>query len=634
MKKKNWPTHSILVIAIVATWIKTYVVYHTSFDMKIENMMQQAILFISPLSFLLFVYGLSLFFKSPKARNRYIVITNLILAIVLYANAVFYRFFTDFITLPVLFQTSNFGDLGSSAMESIYITDIFFFTDVVIIIAALKWLKIGDKISIVKPAQRKAYFVLSAAVLFLNLGLAEIERPQLLTRSFDREMLVKNLGPYNYHLYDIYIQSKSHAQRALADGSELVEVNNYVRSNQAEPKAEMFGLADGRNLIVVSMESLQNFVINNDMNGYEVTPFLNSLTKDKDTFYFSNFYHQTGLGKTSDSEFIVENSLYGLGGGAVFFTHGGNKFHSMAESLNEEGYYTNVMHPNNKSFWNRDMMYQALSIQKFYDVNSYEVKEGDAVNWGMKDIPFFEQSVDHMAQMPQPFYSRLITLTNHHPFDLDEEDQLIPAYNSNSRTLNKYFQSVRYMDEALKLFFEDLKAQGLYDNSIIVMYGDHYGISENHNAAMSQYLGKEITPYESAKLQRVPFFVHIPNSGVGKEVTETAGQIDIRPTVLHLLGVETAKDMQLGADVFSDDHEDFVIFRDGGFVTDKLVYAGNTCFDNETGEVTDMASCQPYIDRATQELGYSDQIINGDLLRFYDLKTGNLLIDEAEKEEQ
>ena len=127
-------------------------------------------------------------------------------------------------------------------------------------------------------------------------------------------------------------------------------------------KAEMFGLADGRNLIVVSMESLQNFVINNDMNGYEVTPFLNSLTKDKDTFYFSNFYHQTGLGKTSDSEFIVENSLYGLGGGAVFFTHGGNKFHSMAESLNEEGYYTNVMHPNNKSFWNRDMMYQALCV--------------------------------------------------------------------------------------------------------------------------------------------------------------------------------------------------------------------------------------------------------------------------------
>ena len=74
--KKNWPTHSILAIAIVATWIKTYVVYHTSFDMEIENIMQQVILFINPLSFLLFIYGLSLFFKSPKARNRYIVINE------------------------------------------------------------------------------------------------------------------------------------------------------------------------------------------------------------------------------------------------------------------------------------------------------------------------------------------------------------------------------------------------------------------------------------------------------------------------------------------------------------------------------------------------------------------------------
>ena len=120
----------------------------------------------------------------------------------------------------------------------------------------------------------------------------------------------------------------------------------------------------------------------------------------------------------------MENSLYPLGGGAVFFTHSGNTFHSMAESLNEEGYFTNVMHPNNKSFWNRDMMYKAFDIQKYYDENSYIVNEENAVNWGLKDIPFFEQSVDLMAEMPQPFYSRLITLTNHYPFTLDEEDQI------------------------------------------------------------------------------------------------------------------------------------------------------------------------------------------------------------------
>ncbi|WP_332646741.1 LTA synthase family protein [Lysinibacillus sp. 54212] len=626
MKSINWSKHSILAFAIVATWIKTVVVYLTSFDMGIENGMQLFILVINPLSFVLFIYGISLFMKSAKARNRYIIGTSLLLSIVLYGNVAFYRFYNDFITLPVLFQTSNFGDLGTSAAAIVNWFDIFYFVDVILLLVILKFMpKVTEQYSIRKEV-RRAYFVLSVAILFLNLGLAETERPQLLTRSFDRELLVKNIGTYNYHLYDIYIQSKSSAQRALADGSELIEVNNYVRANQATPKAEMFGKYEGRNVILVSLESLQSFVINNEMNGEVVTPFLNSLTKDKDTYYFSDFYHQTGLGKTSDSEFIVENSLFGLGRGAVFFTHGENTYNSMSERLGENGYFTSVMHPNNKSFWNRDRIYQSFGINKFYDIDAYTIGEGEAVNWGMKDIPFFNQSVQHMAEMPQPFYTRMITLTNHYPFYLDEEDKYINEFTSNSGTLNRYFQTVRYMDEAVKLFFEDLKQQGLYDNSIIVMYGDHYGISENHNKAMSMYLEKEgITAFDSAELQSVPLYIHIPGSNDGQVIDEPAGQIDIRPTILHLLGIDTSKDMQLGSDLFSEDHEGFVIFRDGRFVTDELVYANEVCYDRGTGEATDIAACQPFIDRSTIELEYSDSIINGDLLRFYDGKTGNLI---------
>jgi len=628
MKSWKWPKHSILIIAILATWIKTAIVYRTSFEFDLENGMQKFILFINPLSFLLFAYGLSLFFKTEKARNRWIIGTSILLSIVLFGNVAFYRFFNDFITLPVLFQTSNFGELGTSVAEILNLKDLLYFIDVFIILIAVKYIpKLGSSYSVRKNV-RRAYFVLALAVLFLNLGLAETERPQLLTRSFDRELLVKNIGTYNYHLYDIYIQSKSSAQRALADGSELVEVDNYVQANQAAVNEDMFGKYKGRNLIVIQLESLQNFVLQNDMNGYEVTPFLNSLIHDKDTYYFSNFYHQTGLGKTSDAEFILENSLFGLDRGAVFFTHSGNTFNSMSEKLGKNGYYTSVMHANNKSFWNRDMMYQSLKMQKFYDITYYDVNDENSVNWGLKDIPFFEQSVELLAEQPQPFYTRMITLTNHFPFTLDEEDKIIPEYNSNSGTLNRYFQTVRYMDEALKSFFEELKEKGLYDNSIIVMYGDHYGISENHNKAMAMYLGKdEITPYDTALLQSVPLFIHIPGSGDGKVIDKVGGQMDLRPTILHLLGIDTSNDMQLGADLFSDEHEDFVIFRDGRFVTDKYVYADETCFDRATGEETDIQGCKPYIERAQKELEYSDKIINGDLLRFYDEETGNLLSD-------
>ena len=146
---------------------------------------------------------------------------------------------------------------------------------------------------------------------------------------------------------------------------------------------------------------MQSFVINNDIYGQEVTPFLNDFIKD--SYYFDEFYHQTGQGKTSDSEFILENSLYPFNRGAVFFTHSGNEFDAMAEKLGEQGYFTSTMHANNKSFWNRDIMYHALGYDYFYSATDYNITPDNSVGWGMKDIPFFEQSVDLMKVNAKTF---------------------------------------------------------------------------------------------------------------------------------------------------------------------------------------------------------------------------------------
>ena len=166
-----------------------------------------------------------------KRETDILSLVVLYLSFVLYANVVFYRFFTDFLTLPVLFQTSNFADLGDSAATEIHWTDVIYFIDVVILFLLVKLKPKSIEITPIKKANRRAYFLVAAAMLFLNIGLAETERPQLLTRTFDREMLVKNLGTYNYHLYDIFLQSKSSAQRAMADGSELVDIDNYISAS-------------------------------------------------------------------------------------------------------------------------------------------------------------------------------------------------------------------------------------------------------------------------------------------------------------------------------------------------------------------------------------------------------------------
>ncbi|GGM31582.1 lipoteichoic acid synthase-like YqgS [Paraliobacillus quinghaiensis] len=625
-KEYNVPLY---VVASILFGIKTYIVYRFLFNIELDNFLQEVILFINPFVSAFFVFAISVWLKKQN-QMKFIRYTTLIGSLILYFNLVFYRNFTDFLTIPVLFQGSNAADLGTSALALIHIPDILLFCDLAVIWYLSK--KYDGELS-VSYEKRKRALTLSLAIAFLlgNYILAEIERPQLLQRTFDREYLVKNIGIFNYHIYDIAQQSRSQAQRVFADGNQLPEIVEYVKGDTVnQDENNLFGVAEDKNVIFISLESVQSFVINNTLHGEEITPFLNDLIDD--SYYFENFYHQTEQGKTSDSEFLVENGMYPLPSGAVYFTHGQNKYNATPEILGEEGYTSAVFHANNESFWNRDVMYENIGIDHFYDVESYQVTDENKVGWGLKDKDFFEQSIKYLQALEEPYYTRFITLTNHYPFDLAEEDATIAKFDSNSKTLNQYFQTVRYTDEAVENFFEQLKIAGEYEDSIIVLMGDHYGISDFHNKAMAQYLEKdEITAYDQVQLQRVPMYIHIPGEG-GKVISNIAGQIDVKPTLLNLLGIDNSGDINFGTDLFSADKKEFVALRDGSFVSDDYIYTKDQCFDRETGELISIDSsgllnneedeannvCTPIKEKVQTELSYSDEIIYGDLFRFYD----------------
>ncbi|WP_163540031.1 LTA synthase family protein [Gracilibacillus sp. YIM 98692] len=622
-KKLQLPLY---LLAALLFGLKTYVVYRFIFNISLENFLQEVILFINPFVTAFFIFAIAVWFQKRR-QLKYTKYMILLGSLILYFNIVFYRNFSDFITIPLLFQGSNAADLGSSVLGLVEWWDIALFLDVIVVWYAAK--KYGDNLLLqANKRYKRLAFALSIILLVVNYGLAQIERPQLLQRTFDREYLVKNIGVFNYHIYDAVLHSKSKAQRAFADGNELSEITDYMENETTiNEKSELFGVAKDKNVIFISLESVQSFVINNTMNGQEVTPFLNELIDD--SYYFENFYHQTEQGKTSDSEFLVENSLYPSSRGAVYFTHAQNDYHALPEIIGQHGYNSNVFHANNKSFWNRDVMYDNVGYERFYDINAYEETDENSVGWGLKDEEFFSQSMKYLQGLPQPFYSKFITLTNHYPFDLDEEDATIDKYNSNSKTLNQYFQTVRYTDESLREFFDDLKQSGLYEDSIIVIMGDHYGISDFHKKAMSQYLETEYNDYQHIQAQRVPFYIHIPGHD-GEVISKIAGQIDVKPTLLHLLGIDTSNDLSFGTDLFLDERKDFIALRDGSFITDDYVYTKDQCFNRETGELLDSTNqlagegedsvCQPYVEKVEKELSYSDQIVYGDLFRFYDFK--------------
>ncbi|WP_312507373.1 LTA synthase family protein [Lysinibacillus sp.] len=618
-------------IAVLMLWIKTYITQITQFELGVEGALQQFLLLLNPLGSAMLFLGFSFLFKGKRKYSSLVIVYTL-MSILLYANIVYYRFFSDFITLPTIFQTQNFGDLGGSVLSLLKPYDILFFVDVLVMF----YLRFSRKIQ--KETERVGYkkataiiIALALAVSIVNLGLAETSRPQLLTRGFDRNYIVKYLGMYNYTIYDSVETMKASSQRALADSSDTTEVINYTKSNYAKPNADYFGAAKGMNVIYLHLESFQNFLINYKLNGEEVTPFLNSLTKDKNTMYFDNFFHQTGQGKTSDAEFMLENSLFGLPQGSAYITKAQNTYQAAPSILKDHGYTSAVFHGNNGSFWNRNVIYKSFGYEHFFDASYYNTgSSGDMAEYGLLDKPFFEQSQSLLSSLPQPFYTKLITVGNHYPYKMSQDLVTIDKANTGDASVDNYFQTARYADEAIKQVFNQLKESGLYDNSMIVLYGDHYGISDNHNRAMEQVIGKEITPYESANLQRVPLFIHVPGMQGGTNHTY-GGQIDLLPTLLHLLGIDTQNFIQFGSDLLSEEHDEIVPFRNGDFVSPTIYSINEKFYDNKTGLPLDDSQldfAKSMKNEVDHKLKLSDQVVNGDLLRFY-TPTGYTPVDPS-----
>src|SRR5690625_1689424 len=608
-------------IAAIFIWLKSYFVYLFEFNLDIQNAMQHFLLFINPISSTLVFLGIALFARGRRVGG-YIMIIHIFMSILLYANVVFYRFNSDFITLPVLTQTSNFGSLGSSIASLVMWSDLLYLVDIIVLYVLFK--KSKQIWSAERMRLKQPLVIMTAGILVfaINLGLAEADRPQLLKRTFDRNYIVKYLGAYNFTLYDAIQNVKSSTERVLADSNELTEIQNYTDNKYAEPNEELFGIAEGKNIIKIHLESFQSFLIDYELDGEEVTPFINSLVDDEseDYTYFENFFHQTEQGKTADAELIVDTSLYGLPQGAAFVTKGKNTYQALPAVLGQAANYnSSVFHGDGKSFWNRDEIYKEFGVDYFFHESYYDMSDEQVIGYGLKDKPFFKESMPILESLEEPFYAHLMTLTHHHPYLIDEEDATIPPAETNDASVDRYFQTARYLDEALEQFFDDLKEAGLYDDSIIMIYGDHYGISDNHLRALSEIFGEEMTNYKYAELQRVPFMIKVPGVKGKGIVDEYAGQVDVMPTILHLLGIKAQDYIQFGTDLFSNDTDRVVAFRNGDFFTKDYAMVKGVYYDNHTGEEIEANDeLESIKEKVEHELSLSDKVLQGDLFRFYE----------------
>ena len=618
-------------------WFKTMWAYSVDFNLDIQGPYQIFLAVINPLPISLLFIGLALYIKRTKLFYSLAFGIYLLLFIWLISNSIYYREFTDFVTVNTMLASSKVSaGLGAAALELFRPWDVIYILDFPILAFFFfkKWIRMDNR-----PFNKRASFAvtsLSAMLFSANLFLAEIDRPELLTRGFSNYYVVRALGLPAFLGYSANQTYAANKERSKASEADLKPVEEYIQQHYAKPNPEYFGMAKGRNVIYIHLESFQQFLIDYklkvDDKEYEVTPFLNSLYHSKETFAFSNVFNQVKAGKTSDAETMIETGLFGLNQGSFMVNYGGTNTQQAAPFiLSKNGYNSSaVFHGNAGSFWNRNTAYKQWGYNYFFDA-SYFTKQNssNSFQYGLNDKYMLKDSIKYLERLQQPFYTKFITVSNHYPYttSLSGDDLGFPLAKTQDETINGYFATANYLDSSIKAFFDYLKESGLYKNSIIVLYGDHYGISNSRNPALAPLLGKNSetwSSYDNAMLQRVPYMVVIPGMDKGGIIDTFGGEIDMLPTLEHLLGIESNKFLQVGQDMLSPDHDQIVAFRSANyFVTPEYTsYSGRTYYTKTGEEITNPdEKTKEELDKireaANLQLKISDSIQTGDLLRFF-----------------
>ena len=618
-------------------WFKTMWAYSVDFNLDIQGPYQIFLAVINPLPISLLFIGLALYIKRTKLFYSLAFGIYLLLFIWLISNSIYYREFTDFVTVNTMLASSKVSaGLGAAALELFRPWDVIYILDFPILAFFFfkKWIRMDNR-----PFNKRASFAitsLSAMLFSANLFLAEIDRPELLTRGFSNYYVVRALGLpafLGYSANQTYVANK---ERSKASEADLKPVEEYIQQHYAKANPEYFGMAKGRNVIYIHLESFQQFLIDYklkvDDKEYEVTPFLNSLYHSKETFAFSNVFNQVKAGKTSDAETMIETGLFGLNQGSFMVNYGGTNTQQAAPFiLSKNGYNSSaVFHGNAGSFWNRNTAYKQWGYNYFFDASYFTKQDSsNSFQYGLNDKYMLKDSIKYLERLQQPFYTKFITVSNHYPYttSLSGDDLGFPLAKTQDETINGYFATANYLDSSIKAFFDYLKESGLYKNSIIVLYGDHYGISNSRNPALAPLLGKNSetwSSYDNAMLQRVPYMVVIPGMDKGGIIDTYGGEIDMLPTLEHLLGIESNKFLQVGQDMLSPEHDQIVAFRSANyFVTPEYTsYSGRTYYTKTGEEITNPdEKTKEELDKireaANLQLKISDSIQTGDLLRFF-----------------
>jgi arylsulfatase len=603
-----------IIILMIVVFLKTILFYKSTICINEKiyiNTIQMSIMYI------LSLFGM-LYLLPKKGRNIAGIIMNILISILLFADNIYYSYSSN--VLSVL-QISNL-QYGEEIMSTLPLLlkspQILYFIDILTLIILIA----TSIIKIEKGKKSKTKFIVCRTIIgimcmifFIILSINA--NSKVLEDPYNRDTQIKKGTIYGYHISDILNAMLGSKQAKYDNKNDMMKEYNVLKDEYNEKYGESYidikTTMEGKNVIILQLESIQEFVLNKTINGREITPNLNKFINEN--IRLSNMFMQS-YSTTADSEFSTVTSLYPVENGMAYSRYYKNNYDDIFKMFHNKDYTTSYMHGNYGNFWNRTNVYNNMKVDyielkdKFLDIS-------ENIMGYLSDELLYKQAVQKLKEYDNPFISYVVAASSHTGFTLDglqdKSKVNINVGKYKDTFFGNYLESVNYADYAFGIFIQELKNASLYDNSVIILYGDHNGL-DMYNNEMIEFL-KELDSNltdTDIKLNYIRVLAGMRIPGINNlRIDKPVSKLDIKPTLAYLCNTEEG--VSLGTNMLAK--KDFICLNNERIVTDKFYY-DELWYDIETGEIVKKNDeLKKYRDFMQKELEISKSIVLENLLK-------------------
>ena len=366
----------------------------------------------------------------------------------------------------------------------------------------------------------------------------------------------------------IYPLTPSHASEQ-ADAEQAIR--DYFDTREDTTANEMTGLLAGKNVVLVLMESMDDWMIG------EHTPTISRLMKEG--INFTDFYTPVYGGiRTFNTEFSINTGSFLSSQGGYAFDYVTNSYsQSLAGQLRKAGYSAKAFHYNDPTFYSRGEFSPAMGYEEYVCYADYvtETDEKARKNILYDDLLLFDNATlsEEFFREGQPKLNFVITRSAHLSYKYNEVLshwglKKYPEYRglTGSEETDCALLKARLVDDFFARLLTELEAKGQLQDTVIIGVTDHYTYGYKDMDSLMELSGVE----ETLLLEKTPCFIWSSNLEA-MTVEKVLNTSDLLPTMLNLMGVESPYDY-IGRDAFDPEYDGFVPFSNGSWIYGDTAY--------------------------------------------------------------